>query len=85
MSVGGAYSDRVIDIDLLLYGDLVLDTPELKLPHQMCIRDRGGSAQPNGGDILLGMILELLNPLCLKMVFATIRSFCTSSLVMNLS
>ena len=24
-SVGGVYSDRVIDIDLLLYGDLVLD------------------------------------------------------------
>lgn len=34
-SVGGAYSDRVIDIDLLLYGDLVLDTPELKLPHPL--------------------------------------------------
>ena len=26
-SVGGVYSDRVIDIDLLLYGDRVLDTP----------------------------------------------------------
>ena len=34
-SVGGVYSDRVIDIDLLLYGDLVLDTPELKLPHPL--------------------------------------------------
>ena len=30
-SVGGVYSDRVIDIDLLLYDDRVLDTPELKL------------------------------------------------------
>ena len=29
------YSDRVIDIDLLLYGDRVLDTPELKLPHPL--------------------------------------------------
>ena len=34
-SVGGLYSDRVIDIDLLLYGDRVLDTPELKLPHPL--------------------------------------------------
>jgi len=34
-SVGGVYSDRVIDIDLLLYGDQVLDTPELKLPHPL--------------------------------------------------
>ena len=34
-SVGGVYSDRVIDIDLLLYGDRVLDTPELKLPHPL--------------------------------------------------
>lgn len=34
-SVNGAYSDRLIDIDLLLYDDLVLDTPELKLPHPL--------------------------------------------------
>lgn len=34
-SVNGAYSDRVIDIDLLLYDDLVLDAPELKLPHPL--------------------------------------------------
>lgn len=34
-SVGGVYSDRLIDIDLLLYGDLVLDIPQLKLPHPL--------------------------------------------------
>ena len=34
-SVNGAYGDRVIDIDLLLYGDLILDTPTLKLPHPL--------------------------------------------------
>lgn len=39
-SVNGQYSDRVIDIDLLLaFADdgtpIVLDTPELKLPHPL--------------------------------------------------
>ena len=34
-SINGNYSDRVIDIDLLLYGNLILDTPELKLPHPL--------------------------------------------------
>lgn len=29
----GVYSDRPIDIDLILYGDLILDTPELTVPH----------------------------------------------------
>jgi 2-amino-4-hydroxy-6-hydroxymethyldihydropteridine diphosphokinase len=30
---GGAYSDRIIDIDLLLYGDLLLELPGLTVPH----------------------------------------------------
>lgn len=34
-SVNGVYSDRVIDIDLLLYDDLILDTPTLRLPHPL--------------------------------------------------
>lgn len=34
-SVNGEYKDRVIDIDLLIYGDLILDTPILKLPHPL--------------------------------------------------
>ena len=34
-SVGGVYSDRLIDIDLLLCDDRVMDTPELKLPHPL--------------------------------------------------
>jgi len=29
----GGYADRLIDIDLLFYGDLVLDHPRLILPH----------------------------------------------------
>jgi len=27
------YSDRTIDIDIILYGDLLIDTPDLVIPH----------------------------------------------------
>ena len=29
------YRDRPIDIDILLYGDAVVDTPDLKIPHPL--------------------------------------------------
>ena len=32
-SLGGIYHDRIIDIDLLMYDSLQLNTPELTLPH----------------------------------------------------
>ncbi|MDD4489790.1 MAG: 2-amino-4-hydroxy-6-hydroxymethyldihydropteridine diphosphokinase [Paludibacter sp.] len=32
-SVDGVYADRIIDVDILLYEDLVIDLPELKVPH----------------------------------------------------
>lgn len=32
-SVSGCYTDRPIDIDILLMGDVVLDTPDLQIPH----------------------------------------------------
>lgn len=35
----GAYHDRIIDIDILMYGQLVLQTPELTLPHPL-MQDR---------------------------------------------
>lgn len=36
----GGYTDRLIDIDLIAYGDLVVDTPRLTLPHpRMHLRD----------------------------------------------
>ncbi len=39
-SVNGNYSDRIIDIDILLYDLLIIDLPELKIPHpKMTERD----------------------------------------------
>ena len=32
-TTGNTYQDRLIDIDLLLYGDLVMEHPRLKVPH----------------------------------------------------
>ena len=34
-SDGGEYHDRIIDIDILLYGDLHIDEPDLKIPHPL--------------------------------------------------
>lgn len=39
-SVAGAYADRVIDIDLLLYGDTVLAIDGLTLPHPLMAERR---------------------------------------------
>ena len=32
-SAGGIYHDRPIDIDIILFGNLQIDTPELTIPH----------------------------------------------------
>ncbi len=38
-SHGGIYSDRVIDLDILIYDQRVVTTPELTIPHpRMCER-----------------------------------------------
>ncbi len=39
-SINGIHFDRIIDIDLLIYDDLTISTPELTLPHpKMHLRD----------------------------------------------
>ena len=39
-SVSGGYADRTIDIDILLYDELTVDEPDLKIPHPlMHLRD----------------------------------------------
>ena len=34
-TVDGDYCDRVIDIDILLYDDVHIDEPDLKIPHPL--------------------------------------------------
>ena len=34
-SVDGIYSDRIIDIDILLYEDIVINEPNLTIPHPL--------------------------------------------------
>ena len=34
-SVNGEYHDRIIDIDILLYDDIRINTPELTIPHPL--------------------------------------------------
>ena len=50
-SVGGLYHDRTIDIDILLYDDLRVDEPDLKIPHPL-MHERDFVMRP------LGEILE---------------------------
>lgn len=55
-SVDGQYHDRPIDIDILLYDDIRVDEPDLKIPHP----------RMNGRDFVmkpLGEILEISSPL----------------------
>ena len=44
-SEGGNYHDRIIDIDILLYENLIVDTPDLQIPHPHLL-DRAFVYQP---------------------------------------
>ena len=37
-TVNSNYTDRIIDIDILLYGELTIDTPELTIPHPLLLQ-----------------------------------------------
>jgi 2-amino-4-hydroxy-6-hydroxymethyldihydropteridine diphosphokinase len=43
------YHDRIIDIDILLYGDLTLDEPDLRIPHPK-MRER---------EFIMGPLMEI--------------------------
>ena len=50
-STDGHYHDRLIDIDILLYDDIRVDEPDLKIPHPL-MREREFVMRPLG-EILL--------------------------------
>ncbi len=33
VKIGDGYSDRIIDLDILFYGDIIFNSPELTIPH----------------------------------------------------
>ena len=37
-SVNGVYSDRLIDIDILLYGEMIMESTELTIPHPLMLK-----------------------------------------------
>lgn len=34
-SADGGYQDRLIDIDILMYNDIIIDEPDLQIPHPL--------------------------------------------------
>ncbi len=64
-SVNGVYSDRSIDIDILLYDDLILQTPELTIPHPL-MTERDFVMQPLveiAGNVIHPVLQESLSAL----------------------
>lgn len=63
----GTYHDRIIDIDILLYDDLTLQTPELTLPHPL-MQDRRFVMEP-----LLEIAPNVVHPVFKKTVVSLMR------------
>lgn len=63
----GTYHDRIIDIDILLYDDLILQTPELTLPHPL-MQDRRFVMEP-----LLEIAPNVVHPVFKKTVVSLVR------------
>ena len=63
----GTYHDRIIDIDILLYDDLILQTPELTLPHPL-MQDRRFVMEP-----LLEIAPSVVHPVFKKTIVSLIR------------
>lgn len=63
----GTYHDRIIDIDILLYDDLILQTPELTLPHPL-MQDRRFVMEP-----LLEIAPNVVHPVFKKTIVSLIR------------
>lgn len=63
----GTYHDRIIDIDILLYDDLILQTPELILPHPL-MQDRRFVMEP-----LLEIAPSVVHPVFKKTIVSLIR------------
>ena len=62
-SKDGVYHDRLIDIDILLYDDLILQTPELTIPHPL-MTERSFVMDP-----LCEIASELIYPITGKKLF----------------
>jgi 2-amino-4-hydroxy-6-hydroxymethyldihydropteridine diphosphokinase len=64
------YSDRIIDIDILFYDDLIIDEPNLKIPHPL-LQDRNFVLFP-----LCEIAKDYIHPI-LKKKISELLSLCT--------